>query len=180
MSSESQAAGAAVEDLHWMARALELARLAEAAGEVPVGAVLVRAGELLAEGWNAPIGLCDPTAHAEMQALRAGARAALNYRLPGTTLYVTLEPCAMCAGALIHARVDRVVYAAPDPKAGAAGSVFDLLGTTLLNHRVRVERGPLGEESAALLRAFFARRRGRAQSAGESGRAFGAADDPGA
>lgn len=148
-------------DRRWMARALELAAEAEAAGEVPVGAVLVRDGALLAEGRNAPIALHDPTAHAEVQALRAGARAAGNYRLPGTTLYVTLEPCAMCAGALVHARVARVVFAATDPRGGAAGSVFSILGTDRLNHRVEVEGGLMAEEAGERLRAFFAERRGR-------------------
>jgi tRNA(adenine34) deaminase len=142
-----------------MRRALELADRAEAEGEVPVGAVLVRAGEVLGEGWNRPVGARDPTAHAEIEALRAAARAAANYRLPGTVLYVTLEPCAMCAGAIIHARVDRVVFGAKDPKGGAAGSVFDLLGTDRLNHRVQVVGGVLGEAASRRLQDFFRRRR---------------------
>lgn len=146
-------------DLRWMMRALELARRAAAEGEVPVGAVLVRAGEVLGEGWNHPIGSHDPTAHAEIKALRAGGRTAGNYRLPGTTLYCTLEPCSMCAGALIHARVERLVYGAPDPKTGAAGSAFDVLGAPGHNHRVRVEGGLLAEECAALLTDFFRGRR---------------------
>ncbi|RMD80439.1 MAG: tRNA adenosine(34) deaminase TadA [Gammaproteobacteria bacterium] len=142
-----------------MARALELAREAEAAGEVPVGAVLVREGRLLGEGRNRPIGACDPTAHAELEALRAGARAAGNYRLPGTTLYVTLEPCPMCAGALLHARVRRLVYGASDPKTGACGGVFELLQDPRHHHRVQVEGGLLAGPCGRLLQDFFARRR---------------------
>ncbi len=154
------------EDERWMARALELARAAEAAGEVPVGAVLVRDGECLGEGWNRPITGADPTAHAEVAALRAAAARVGNYRLPGSTLYVTLEPCPMCAGALVHARVARVVYAAPDPRTGAAGSVFELLRCPQLNHRTEVEGGLLQAESAELLRAFFRARRRKVPSAG--------------
>src|SRR5690606_2607234 len=129
-------------------------------GEVPVGAVLVDAdGSVLAEAGNAPIGENDPSAHAEMLVLRAAGKRVGNYRLPGTTLYVTLEPCAMCAGALVHARVARLVYATPDPKAGACGSVFDIVRSERLNHRVVVERGPFGDDAAELLRGFFAVRR---------------------
>ena len=124
------------DDEYWMHRALELARAGEAAGEVPVGAVLVRDGEALGEGWNAPIGRCDPTAHAEIVALRAAASALSNYRLSGSTLYVTIEPCAMCAGALVHARVARVVFAAREPRAGAVASQLRLLDGDFLNHRV--------------------------------------------
>jgi tRNA(adenine34) deaminase len=142
-----------------MARALALARRAEAGGEVPVGAVLVRGNALLAEGWNRPIGTSDPTAHAEIVALRAAARRTGNYRLPGTTLYVTLEPCPMCMGAVVHARVGRLVYAAADPRSGAAGSVFDLACHPRLNHCVTVQAGPLAAEASALLREFFRRRR---------------------
>lgn len=142
-----------------MQRALALAREAAAAGEVPVGAVLVRAGVVLGAAGNAPVSRSDPTAHAEILALRAAAVGVGNYRLPDATLYVTLEPCAMCAGALIHARVARVVFAAADPKAGAAGSVFAVLGTDRLNHVVQVQGGLLADASAALLRAFFAARR---------------------
>jgi len=138
-----------------MAQALDLARQAEAAGEVPVGALLVRDGEILGTGYNAPIGQHDPTAHAEIQALRAAAGAVGNYRLPGTTLYVTLEPCVMCAGAIIHARVQRVVIGADDPRTGAAGSVFDILISEQHNHRVEITRSVLAEESSALLKAFF-------------------------
>ena len=146
-------------DRHWMGRALELARRAQEQGEVPVGAVLVKDDTAVGEGWNRPIGAHDPTAHAEIQALRAAASGLGNYRLPGTTLYVTLEPCVMCAGAIIHARVARVVYAARDPKTGAAGSVFDILDTDRLNHRPEVEAGVLAEDSAELLRGFFRQRR---------------------
>ena len=146
-------------DEHWMRRALSLARRAEAEGEVPVGAVLVLRDDCIGEGWNHPIASQDPTAHAEIAALRAAAHRLGNYRLPGTTLYVTLEPCVMCAGALIHARVARVVFGASDPKGGAAGSVFKILGTDRLNHRVEVQGGLLAEESASLLQDFFAARR---------------------
>lgn len=146
-------------DLRWMKHALELARNAEAAGEVPVGAVLVRGDEVVGEGWNRPVSSNDPTAHAEMVALREAGRRLGNYRLVGTTLYVTLEPCVMCAGALVHARVSRVVFGAADPKTGAAGSVFDTLVSERHNHRVAVEGGLLAEASGALLRDFFRARR---------------------
>jgi tRNA(adenine34) deaminase len=145
-----------------MAQALEAAREAEAAGEVPVGAVIVApSGEMLARAANAPIAEHDPTAHAEIRALRVAGRALGNYRLPGCTLYVTLEPCAMCVGALVHARMARIVYGATDPKAGACGSVFDLADGAKLNHRIEVVGGVLAEQSAALLKEFFASRRGR-------------------
>lgn len=146
-------------DEQFMREALALARQAEAAGEVPVGAVLVKDGAVIGAGWNHPIGAHDPTAHAEIAALRAGASALGNYRLMDTTLYVTLEPCAMCAGAMVHARVKRLVYGAADPKTGAAGSVFDLAQADALNHRLEVEGGVLAEECGALLKGFFARRR---------------------
>jgi len=143
-----------------MRRALELAEEAARAGEVPVGAVLVGSeGEALGEGWNAPIALADPTAHAEIRALRAAAARLGNYRLPGTILYVTVEPCLMCAGALVHARVARLVFGAAEPRSGAAGSAFDALGSARLNHRVVVTGGILAGEAAAQLRAFFAARR---------------------
>ena len=142
-----------------MRRALELARAAAAAGEVPVGAVLARDGEIVAEGFNRPISSCDPTAHAEMMALRGGGERLGNYRLPGTTLYVTLEPCAMCASAIVHARVQRLVFGAADPRAGAAGSVFNIVQHASLNHRVEVTSGVLAEQCGALLRGFFAARR---------------------
>ncbi|MBN8482090.1 MAG: tRNA adenosine(34) deaminase TadA [Xanthomonadales bacterium] len=143
-----------------MRRALELAAHArDADGEVPVGAVLVVDGAIVGEGWNRNIALNDPSAHAEILALRAAGSRLGNYRFPGSTLYATLEPCAMCAMALVHARVARVVYAAHDPKTGAAGSVFDTLVSERHNHRVEVESGLLAADSAALLRDFFRSRR---------------------
>jgi len=147
-------------DQAFMRRAIELACQAEAAGEVPVGALIVRHGEVIAEGFNRPISTHDPTAHAEMIALRAAAARSDSYRLTGSTLYVTLEPCAMCAGAMVHARVERLVYGAPDPRAGAAGSVFNVVRSPGLNHRLDVDGGVLGEECATLLRNFFVARRG--------------------
>jgi tRNA(adenine34) deaminase len=146
-------------DEYWMRQALQQAREAQTRGEVPVGAVVVRDDVLLAQGWNRPIGTHDPSAHAEVVALRAAGLAANNYRLMDTTLYVTLEPCVMCAGAMIHARVARVVYGATDPKAGAAGGVFDLLHDTRFNHLVTVTGGVLESECSELLRAFFRARR---------------------
>jgi tRNA(adenine34) deaminase len=152
---------ATADDVTFMRRALALAADAEAQGEVPVGAVLVRDGAVIGEGWNHPIGANDPTAHAEIAALRDAAARVGNYRLPGTTLYVTLEPCPMCAGAIVHARVGRVVYGAADPRTGAAGSVFDLLPSDRrFNHRTECEGGVLADECAAPLRAFFRQRRG--------------------
>lgn len=148
------------DDLRFMREALGLAERAAAEGEVPVGAVLVRDGTVVGRGWNRPIGRHDPTAHAEVEALRDAARQAGNYRLPGTTLYVTLEPCPMCAGAIVHARVERVVFGAADPRSGAAGSVFDLLPSDArFNHRARCEGGVLAEECGGRLRAFFRARR---------------------
>lgn len=144
----------------WMARALELARSAGAAGEVPVGAVVVRDGVVIGEGGNAPVGSADPTAHAEIQALRDAARRVGNYRLPGAALYVTLEPCTMCAGALVHARIDTLVYGAAEPRAGAVHSTAAVLDNPALNHRVRIVPGVLAERSAELLKTFFAGRRG--------------------
>ena len=147
-------------DLASMREALRLARAAGDAGEVPVGAVLTDAhGEVIASSHNAPIAGRDPTAHAEILALRAAGAALGNYRLPGTTLYVTLEPCVMCAGAMVHARIERLVFAAADPRTGAAGSVFNLLQDARLNHRVEICRGVLAAESAELLREFFTARR---------------------
>jgi tRNA(adenine34) deaminase len=146
-------------DVVYMRRALDLARCGEAEGEVPVGAVVVADGRILAETWNRPVSLDDPTAHAEILALRAAGEALGNYRLAGATLYVTLEPCAMCAGAMVHARIARLVYGASDPKAGAAGSVFELLRAPALNHRVEVTGGVLAAECGELLRAFFQARR---------------------
>ena len=149
----------AADDEHWMRRALALARNAGDAGEVPVGAVLVRDGEAVGEGWNAPIGRCDPTAHAEIVALRAAASAASNYRLGGSTLYVTIEPCAMCAGALVHARVARLVFAAREPRAGAVASNLSLLDAEFLNHRVAWTEGVCADDAAQMMRDFFRRRR---------------------
>ncbi len=142
-----------------MDEALALARRAGEAGEVPVGAVLVGDGERLGEGYNRCIMDSDPSGHAEMVALRQAGQDRQNYRLPGTTLYVTLEPCCMCAGAIIHARVRRVVYGAPDPKTGAAGSVFDLLASPLHNHRIEVRGDVLAGACGHLLREFFRTRR---------------------
>ncbi|MED5388183.1 MAG: tRNA adenosine(34) deaminase TadA [Pseudomonadota bacterium] len=143
----------------WMQRALALAKQAASAGEVPVGAVLVRDGRVLGEGYNQPITGHDPTAHAEVVALRAAAQEQQNYRLPGSTLYVTLEPCTMCFGALIHARVARLVYAASEPRAGVCVSQLQLPQVSFYNHKLVVEGGVMGMESAALLKAFFAARR---------------------
>lgn len=145
--------------------ALGLAREAGAAGEVPVGAVVVLDGEVIGRGFNQPILRHDPTAHAEIMALRDAADRAGNYRLPGATLYVTLEPCVMCTGAIMHARVARVVFGARDPKTGAAGSVVDLYGESRLNHHADIEGGILAEECSALLSSFFAARRGKTQVA---------------
>jgi tRNA(adenine34) deaminase len=146
-------------DQSFMRRALDLAREAEALGEVPVGALVVLNGDVVGEGYNCPITANDPTAHAEVQALRAAAQALRNYRLPGSTLYVTLEPCVMCVGAILHARVARVVFGASDPKTGACGSVVDLFTEAKLNHHAEVEGGVLADECGRQLRDFFARRR---------------------
>jgi tRNA(adenine34) deaminase len=143
----------------WMALALVEARKAWAAGEVPVGAVVVKDGEVIAAGFNQPIGRHDPTAHAEIVALRAAAEKLGNYRLPGCELYVTLEPCAMCSGAMMHARLARVVYAATDPKTGVCGSVLDLFAREELNHHTEVVGGVLADEAGAMLKGFFAERR---------------------
>ncbi|AND68531.1 hypothetical protein ATSB10_10770 [Dyella thiooxydans] len=148
------------EDERFMRRALQLAEHArDAENEVPVGAVLVHDGQILGLGWNRNITLHDPTAHAEIMALRAAGEKQQNYRLPGATLYVTLEPCSMCAMALVHARIGRVVYAASDPKTGAAGSVFDTLVDPRHNHRIEVQGGLLAELSSELLRNFFRAKR---------------------
>ena len=146
-------------DVAFMRRALELGQRAGEAGEVPVGAVLVVDGAVFGEGHNQPISRCDPTAHAEIQALREAAQRAGNYRLPDSVLYVTLEPCVMCAGALMHARVARVVFGAPDPKTGACGSVLNLFAEARLNHHTEVDGGVLAEECGELVRAFFSARR---------------------
>ena len=146
-------------DHQFMQQAIEQARLAALAGEVPVGAVLVRDGKVISSAFNKPISTHDPSAHAEMLALRAAAQNEANYRLPGSTLYVTLEPCTMCSGAILHARVDRVVYGAVDPKTGAAGSVLDVFSSKQINHQTTVEGGLMGEECGQLLRNFFKERR---------------------
>lgn len=146
-------------DERWMRRALELADLAEQAGEVPVGAVIVRDGEMLGEGFNQPISSHDPTGHAEIVALRAAARHQQNYRLPGATLYVTIEPCTMCVGAMIHARIARVVFGAPEPRAGALISQLQLADATHYNHRMTHTQGVLADEAANKLRRFFRARR---------------------
>lgn len=147
-------------DIDFMRLALEQAARARAAGEIPVGAVLVSGDRVIADGANRPIACSDPTAHAEIEALRAGGRALGSYRLTDTTLYVTLEPCPMCAMAIVHARVRRLVFGAWDPRAGAAGSVADIFALPSLNHRVDVFGGVLMEECGSLLREFFAERRG--------------------
>jgi tRNA(adenine34) deaminase len=146
-------------DLHWMQQALELAKLAEQKGEVPVGAILVRDGLVLGEGWNNNLKSNDPTAHAEIMAMRNAGQVAQNHRLPGSTLYVTLEPCSMCAGAMVHARLSRLVYGASDPKTGAAGSCFDLLGDQRHNHQVEVAGACMQKECSELLKNFFRARR---------------------
>ena len=150
-----------MEDSGFMGLALDLAREAGAAGEVPVGALIVLDGEVVGRGFNQPIGRHDPTAHAEVIALRDAATRLGNYRLPGATLYVTLEPCAMCAGAILQARIGRVVFGARDPKTGAAGSVIDLFSETRLNHHTSVSGDVLAEQCGSLLSGFFAARRGR-------------------
>lgn len=146
-------------DLRWMRHALTLAAKAEALGEVPVGAVVVCDDKIIGEGWNQPISLCDPTAHAEVLALRAAAANVRNYRLPNATLYITIEPCTMCAGAIVHSRVARVVFAALEPKAGALvsnGSVFDCAH---INHSIECSSGVCAEEAKGVIQAFFQRRR---------------------
>lgn len=146
-------------DEHWMEHALTLAQAAEQLGEVPVGAVLVQDDEVLGEGFNTPISLNDPTAHAEIVAIRRAARRRRNYRLPGSTLYVTLEPCPMCAGAILNARIERVVFGAFDEKSGAAGTVVDLLTSRRFNHHCLVAGGVLRERCARMLTGFFTSRR---------------------
>jgi len=146
-------------DQQWMLRALELAKQAQKQGEVPVGAIIVRDNVILGEGFNQPIFSHDPTAHAEIIALRSACKTTQNYRLPDATLYVTLEPCIMCAGAIIHARIARVVYATKEPKTGAIGSCFDIFNTQQLNHYVHCEHGLLAGQSSKLLQNFFKSRR---------------------
>ncbi len=153
------------DDDGFMDVALDLAREAATLGEVPVGAVVVKDGVIVGRGYNQPIGRHDPTAHAEIMALRAAADRLGNYRLPGCTLYVTLEPCVMCAGAIMHARIERVVFGARDPKTGAAGSVVDLFAEDSLNHHAEVHGGVRAEECGALLSGFFAARRARTETA---------------
>ena len=152
-------------DFHWRREALALAREAGAADEVPVGALVVKDGEVFGRGFNRPIGGHDPTAHAEVMAMRDAAQRLGNYRLVDCTLYVTLEPCVMCAGAIMLARIASVVFGAADPKTGACGSVVDLFAESRLNHHARVQGGVLAEESAALLSSFFAARRSRTLTA---------------
>lgn len=147
-------------DSQFMREAITEAQAAASAGEVPIGAVVVHNGEIIGRGQNRVLRDLDPTAHAEIVAMRAAAQALKNYRLTGCELYVTLEPCAMCAGAMIHARLTRLIYAADDPKAGAAGSVLEVLNHPRLNHQIAVETGVLGDEAGALLREFFRQRRG--------------------
>jgi tRNA(adenine34) deaminase len=154
-----------MDDNEFMGLALDLAREAGAAGEVPVGALVVIDGEVVGRGFNRPIGRHDPTAHAEIMALRDAATRLGNYRLPGSTLFVTLEPCAMCAGAIMHARVERVVFGARDPKTGAAGSVIDLFAEPRLNHHTAITGGVLADECGGQLSGFFAARRGRTLAA---------------
>jgi tRNA(adenine34) deaminase len=144
---------------YWMGKALALARKAEAAGEVPVGAVLVKDGELIAEGWNQPISSHDATSHAEIMAMREAGKRLDNYRLIDTVMYVTLEPCSMCVGAMIHARVSKVVYGAPEPRTGALGGAFNLLEANDHNHNFVVTSGVLADESRAMLQNFFKSRR---------------------
>ena len=146
-------------DDHWMQHALKLARKAEVAGEVPVGALIVLNGELVAEGWNQPISSSDPTAHAEIIALRAAGQKLDNYRLLDAELYVTLEPCPMCVGAMLHARIKRVIYAATDPKTGALGGAYDLLNSVSHNHSFEVTKSVLEEQSREMLQGFFRSRR---------------------
>jgi tRNA(adenine34) deaminase len=152
-------AGAAAADERWMRHALKLARRAQELGEVPVGALLVQDEDLVAEGWNRPIASHDPSAHAEMVAMREAAALLRNYRLGGLTLYVTLEPCVMCAGAIVHARIARVVFGAADPRAGAVHSVYDVISKPRLNHVVEWTGGVLAQECGAILQDFFRARR---------------------
>jgi tRNA(adenine34) deaminase len=147
------------DDIKWMSHALDLAEKAKLHDEVPVGAVIVLNDEIIGEGWNQPIGKHDPTAHAEIQALRMACEKMSNYRLPGATLYVSLEPCIMCAGAIVHARIQRVIFSTKEPKTGAAGSYIDIFNMDQLNHKVHCEEGLLASQSSQLLRDFFKARR---------------------
>ena len=148
-------------DDYWMQHAFELARKAEASGEVPVGAVIVADGRIIGQGFNSPISTSDPTAHAEIIALRDAALHMRNYRMPGTTLYVTLEPCMMCAGAMVHARVERLVYGAADPKTGIIDSHLNLLDQETVNHRIQVTSGVMQDECSSILRTFFRNKRNK-------------------
>lgn len=159
-------------DEYWMRHALMLARRAWDEGEVPVGAVLVHEGRVIGEGWNRPIGHHDPTAHAEIMALRQGGKVIENYRLLNTTLYVTLEPCVMCAGAMVHSRIGRLVFGARDEKTGAAGSLLDVLGHPGMNHQVQIEEGILATECAAMLSDFFRHRRAEKKAQRLAGKAL--------
>lgn len=158
-----------IQDAVWMRLALDQAQNAWALGEVPVGAVVVKDGQIIATGFNQPIGTHDPTAHAEIMALRAAATILGNYRLPGCELYVTLEPCAMCSGAMIHARLSRVVFGASDAKTGACGSIVNLFEQNQLNHHTQLTGGVMAQECGALLKDFFAERRKAAQAAKPDG-----------
>jgi tRNA(adenine34) deaminase len=149
------------QDAKWMQRAFELAEKAKSRDEVPVGAVIVFENQIIGEGWNQPISSSDPTAHAEIMALRDAGNNIGNYRLPNTTMYVTLEPCVMCAGAIVHARLEKLVYAAGDPKTGACGSVFNLLQSEELNHKVDIEQGIMENESRSLIQTFFKEKRAK-------------------
>ncbi|MCV2404116.1 tRNA adenosine(34) deaminase TadA [Marinomonas sp. C2222] len=146
-------------DQEWMTKALELADKAAAESEIPVGAIVVLDDEIIGEGYNSPISLCDPTAHAEIQAIRMACKAVNNYRLPNATLYVTLEPCSMCAGAIVHARIGRVVYAATEPKSGVVESQGQFFDAPFLNHKVSVESGVLADSASQQLTQFFRYRR---------------------
>lgn len=146
-------------DQEWMTKALELANKAAAESEIPVGAIVVLDDEIIGEGYNSPISLCDPTAHAEIQAIRMACKAVNNYRLPNATLYVTLEPCSMCAGAIVHARIGRVVYAATEPKSGVVESQGRFFEAPFLNHKVSVESGVLANSASLRLTQFFQYRR---------------------
>lgn len=148
-------------DIRWMRHAIDLAKLAEQAGEVPVGAVIIKDDKIIGEGWNQPISSHDPSAHAEMIALRAAGSHLMNYRLTEVTMYVTLEPCVMCTGALVHARVDKVIYGASDTKAGAFKSCFKLVNDKKFNHKIDIESGVLGDECGNLLKRFFEQKRSR-------------------
>ncbi len=147
------------QDAKWMQRAFELADEAKSQGEVPVGAIVVHKDKIIGEGYNQPISSNDPTAHAEINALRDAGNKLGNYRLADTTMYVTLEPCAMCAGAIVHARITKLVYAADDPKTGACGSVFNLLQSNELNHKVEIEKGIMEKECCSLIQTFFKEKR---------------------